>query len=88
MAHDRLVGGMRCFEVLAVLSDYLDDELDAPGRARVEAHLAGCDWCARFGGEVGTTVAQLRDTPGSPPSVDDDVKRRLDERLRRELGEV
>lgn len=77
MAHDRDVGGIRCMQVLGVLSDYLDDELDAPTRARVDAHLHGCDWCARFGGEVGGTVAALRAELGAPEPVDPEIGARL-----------
>ncbi|MFZ5438660.1 MAG: zf-HC2 domain-containing protein [Myxococcota bacterium] len=61
MAENRLVGGLECFDVLAVLSDYLDGELDAGTRAKVEAHLAGCDACTTFGGEFGAVVKALRE---------------------------
>lgn len=60
MADNQLVGGLRCFEVLAVLSDYVDGELDAETKAKVEAHLAGCDACTKFGGEFGAVVGALR----------------------------
>lgn len=35
----------RCRETEALLSPYLDGELDADARRRVEAHVAGCDAC-------------------------------------------
>lgn len=60
MARDREVAGIRCFEVLERLSDYLDDELTPAERARVDAHLADCDWCERFGGAMGRAVGALR----------------------------
>lgn len=60
MAENQLVGGLRCFEVLALLSDYLDGELEATARGRVEAHLAGCEACTQFGGEFGAVVGALR----------------------------
>lgn len=60
MAENRNVGGLWCTEVLAHLSEYVDGELDAALVARVEAHLAGCDACTRFGGEFGALVAALR----------------------------
>lgn len=60
MAENRLVGGLECFQVLAVLSDYVDDELEGGTRAKVEAHLAGCDACTKFGGEFGAVVMALR----------------------------
>lgn len=76
MAHDREVAGIRCTEVLAVLSDYLDGELDAATRARVEAHVGGCDWCEHFGGQFAATVGALKrrlDQP--PPGLLDRVRR-------------
>ena len=60
MAENRNVGGLSCFEVLAQLSDYLDEDLGADERAKIEAHLAGCDACTRFGGEFGAVVKALR----------------------------
>ena len=36
-----------CIEISPLLDEYLDDSIDAAGRARVEAHLAGCADCQR-----------------------------------------
>ncbi|MEM1413266.1 MAG: anti-sigma factor [Myxococcota bacterium] len=55
----REVGGIRCDMVLAVLSDYLDGDLDAATRERVEAHVAGCPECERFGAGFGAMVRSL-----------------------------
>lgn len=87
MAHDREVAGIRCMEVLALLSDYLDDELESAQRETVDAHLAGCDWCARFGGEVGATVQRLRAALGTAEPTPAPVRTRLSERLAHELGD-
>lgn len=57
---DRNVAGITCSAVLAVLSDYLDGEVTDAVRAQVNAHLAGCDVCERFGGRFATTVGALR----------------------------
>lgn len=60
MENERNVAGMRCGEVLAELSDYLDGEM-APGRlAQVVAHLQGCDACERFGGAFTAALHSLR----------------------------
>lgn len=60
MAHDREVAGIRCAEVLERLSDYVDGDLDGAERARIDAHLAGCDWCERFGGAFVATLGRVR----------------------------
>lgn len=80
---NRKVGGLFCSEVLSALSDYLDNELPQPLRAQVDEHLAGCDNCARFGGQVGEMVAALgiRSEPLTP-----EVAARLQQRLQRELS--
>ena len=44
-----------CREVVELLSDYLDDAIPAPDRARLDAHLAGCDGCS-------AALEQLRET--------------------------
>lgn len=60
MAEPREVGGVTCFQVLAQLSDYVDGALDAEARAKVEAHLAGCDACSAFGGEFQAVLGAAR----------------------------
>ena len=61
MSENRNVGGLFCFDVLAQLSDYVDGELPAADKAKIEAHLAGCDACTKFGGEFGAVVNALRE---------------------------
>lgn len=57
---DTIVAGVRCREVLADLSEYLDGAL-APARVReLQAHLAECSNCARFGGHIAQTLEALR----------------------------
>ena len=83
MATSRLVGGLRCFDVLDRLSDYLDGELGEAERRQVEAHLAGCDECTRFGGEFGAIIAALRERLGVAADVPDEVAQRLNDSLRK-----
>jgi len=78
---EREVAGMRCSQVLEVLSDYLDGDLDANRRAQVEEHLRGCDWCARFGTTVGETVRALRAQLGADEALPADIAARLREKL-------
>ena len=67
---DRTVAGLTCRDVLADLSDYLDGELPPERVARLEAHLAGCDSCTRFGGAVGELVARVRAELGVAEPLD------------------
>lgn len=70
MAENRNVGGLYCFEVLAQLSDYVDGELAAEERSKIETHLAGCDTCTQFGGEFGAVLKALRQkVRGEEPSA-------------------
>lgn len=82
MATNRLVGALHCFDVLDRLSDYLDGELSEEERRHVEAHLAGCDECTRFGGEFGAVITALRERLGVATDVSSEVAQRLDESLR------
>lgn len=81
MAHDREVAGLRCTEVLAHLSDYLDGDAAPELSARIEAHVAGCDWCERFGGRFASVVGGLRRSLGRPEPADAALLRRIAARL-------
>ena len=78
MAHDRDVAGIRCLEVLEHLAEYLDDEVSDELRERIEAHVKGCDWCERFGGQYATTVTNLRNALGEPEPLDAQIQSILD----------
>lgn len=60
---DTVVAGVRCREVLADLSNFVDGELDAERVRELQAHLAECDRCARFGGDVVRLLTALRAMP-------------------------
>lgn len=77
MKGEREAGGVRCGEVLAVLSDVIDGTVDARMRLRVEAHLRECGACARFGGAFGAMIAALRESLAAPDAVDDGTRERL-----------
>jgi len=83
MAHDREVAGIRCTEVLESLPDYLEDSLPAPDRSRVEAHLRGCTWCERFGGDYAGAVTALRTMLREPAPPGPATKLRLRNALTR-----
>jgi anti-sigma factor RsiW len=79
---EKVIAGLSCGDVLALLSDYLDGDLAPEARQQVEAHLRGCQGCARFGGEFRSTVqalrAHLRRAPEVPASVLDRLRTALD----------
>lgn len=83
VAEEKSVSGMRCSEVLAVLSDYLDDELGFTDRARVEQHVRACSVCERFGGRFSHVMHALREDLGAPPAIDDAVVAALRARMER-----
>ncbi len=85
MEGERVVGGLRCSEVLADLTEYVDGRLDADRRSRIEAHVGGCSNCARFGGTFGKVVASIREKLVGARPGDDDEPSALAERLMRDL---
>lgn len=74
---ERTVAGLRCSEVLARLSDYIDGELDAAEVKRVEEHLLGCPNCERFGKNFGAMVVSLHGEADPPRPVDSGLVTRL-----------
>lgn len=85
-ALDRDVAGIRCREVLAELSDYLDGELAQDRVAQINAHLRGCTNCERFGGRFRTVVTAIREVLAEPPPLDEAVERSLHDSLHREIA--
>ena len=81
MAIEREVAGVRCSEVLAELSEYLDGELSEPRRNQLQAHLQGCEVCERFGGQFSDSIRQLRlglkDGPADTRAVFERLRTRL-----------
>jgi anti-sigma factor RsiW len=82
---DRVIGGLRCRDVLERLSAYLDGELTGAELTALETHARSCDQCGRFGGRFGAVVTALRQT-ATVPADDAGRSRRLADRLVRELG--
>jgi anti-sigma factor RsiW len=59
-------GGLACAEVLAYLSDFVDDQLTPPVRSQVVAHVEACPNCARFGGAFAEVIGRLRAATPEP----------------------
>ncbi len=79
---------MRCWRARRHVSAYLDGELDAPTRAAVEAHLAGCPTCPPlYASLVGVrdTLGELRDTLGELRDPDSVVDEAMADRIRAAL---
>lgn len=74
---ERIVAGLRCSEVLARLSDYLDRDLDEAATKNIEEHLLGCPNCEKFGANFGSMVVSLRHDPAALQSVDSKLVARL-----------
>jgi len=75
-----------CSGVLAVLSELLDDQLDASQVARVRGHLRQCDRCERFGGEVAELLATVRERLAVPPPTTSALRGRVEGVLRAAMG--
>jgi anti-sigma factor RsiW len=81
---ERVVAGLRCREVLAMLAEYVDDSLGADERASVEAHVRECAQCAAFGHSYSQVVTALQKTL-QQGDLDLAMTERLEERLREGL---
>jgi anti-sigma factor RsiW len=82
---ERLVAGLRCSEVLAELSEYLDGGLPVARREQIETHVRGCAFCEEFGGRFSAVVQLLRRRLAVPEPLDVEVAARLRDRLRRDI---
>lgn len=78
--NERYVGGLWCREVLEHLDGYVDGSLSPDALAAVQAHVAQCTECARFGAAYAQLVGALR--TGDPDALGDARAARLRERLR------
>jgi anti-sigma factor RsiW len=71
---------MSCRELVELVTDYLEDALDAETRERFEAHLQVCDGCSAYVEQMRTTVRVLGEIPEE--SLSPDVRDRLLEAFR------
>jgi anti-sigma factor RsiW len=65
-------GGLWCHEVLERLGDAVDGAVSPDEGSRIQAHVASCDGCARFGAAYGGMLERLRaaGTPSTRPPGD------------------
>jgi anti-sigma factor RsiW len=65
------LNGLRCEELVGLVTDYMDDALDADGRRAVEEHLEVCRGCVNHVGQMRVTVKAvegLREESLPPPT--------------------
>jgi anti-sigma factor RsiW len=72
--------GENCRHLLASLSDYVDGDLGDELCQEIERHLDGCDNCRIVIDTLRKTI-YLYHVSATPPSVPDDVRKRLYHRL-------
>lgn len=61
----------KCEETRALMSDYVDGELDVDRRKHVERHVRFCHRCHSVLGNLRRTVARLRGLQDTAPAGDD-----------------
>jgi anti-sigma factor RsiW len=54
---------MPCRELVELVTDYLEDRLPARDRARFEAHIADCEYCATYLEQMRQTIRVLGRLP-------------------------
>ena len=64
-----------CQELVELVTDYLEDRLPGPERARFEAHLAICAGCRVYLEQMRQTIRALGRL--SEANIDSEVKERL-----------
>lgn len=56
--HER-IGRLSCSEFVELVTEFLDDALDEPLRARIDDHLRLCEGCRNYLGEMRSTLATI-----------------------------
>jgi anti-sigma factor RsiW len=60
---------LACIELIELASGYLDGDLAPRLRARIDAHLTGCDGCTRYVAQLRRVIeAAGRLVPPTPPA--------------------
>ena len=54
---------MACRELVELVTDYLEDRLSLLDRARFEAHIAECEYCATYLEQMRLTIRTLGRIP-------------------------
>jgi anti-sigma factor RsiW len=57
---------MSCWELVELVTDYLEGTLPDDDRVRLEAHLAECPYCEKYIAQMRQTVEALGALPAEP----------------------
>jgi anti-sigma factor RsiW len=81
------VNGLRCEELVQLVTDYFDDALSAEQRHGVEEHLAVCSGCVAHVGQMRLTIQAVHDLheESLPPPTRDELLELFREWRRSEL---
>lgn len=74
---ERNVAGLTCAAVMEALSAYVEGDVPPALAAQIEAHVADCTQCARFGAGFSTLLSAMRRYLADPEPVPADVAARL-----------
>ncbi|GAB4436068.1 MAG: hypothetical protein OHK0015_27470 [Chloroflexi bacterium OHK40] len=66
---------LTCRELVELVTDYLEQALPAPERARFDAHLAACEGCRDYLDQIRRTIGVLGRL--DPATLTDDERTRL-----------
>ena len=72
---------MKCREMLRHLSDYIDGDLEAAIRRRIDSHMKDCKPCVAFINTLKKTVGVLKRQPRA--ALTSSLRSRLRQRLSR-----
>ena len=81
------MNGLRCEELVQLVTDYFDDALSAEQRRGVEEHLAVCRGCVQHVGQMRVTIQAVHDLheESLPPPPREELLEMFREWRRREL---
>ncbi len=77
---------MNCQDIIHELSTYIDGELDASMKHKLEEHLEECHECKLVVNQTKKTIQIFCDC--EPVELPSEVRNRLHDALRRKLGEA
>jgi anti-sigma factor RsiW len=74
-------GGYSCFDTEHLLFEYVEEELPADVRAKLDKHIADCPPCIEYVNGYRRTIQAMRQHALPPTEMPDELRRRLAEFL-------